>query len=138
MHPLVQSVELDFGKSIYGFEQYSLFRVEEVEESSSFCHVRSCEEPSIGFIVISPFDVYPEYEFQLNENLIEELGVDKADDVLVLSIVTVQKPFEKSTINLLAPLVINVKTGASRQVVLNGTNYTVNAPLLTSGNEGDL
>ncbi|WP_036717240.1 flagellar assembly protein FliW [Paenibacillus harenae] len=136
MHPLLQNVKLDFGGSIYGFEQFSYFKAEEIEAGSVFAHVQSVEESEIRFVVISPFDAYPEYEFQLNDQMIGELGIAQADDILVLSIVTVKKPFELSTVNLLAPLVINIKTGVSRQVVLNGVNYSVNMPLFSSRTEG--
>ncbi|MFF2483656.1 flagellar assembly protein FliW [Paenibacillus sp. NPDC058071] len=136
MQPLLQQIELDFADSIYGFEAFNRYKVEEVEENSPFLHIKNIDEPNIGFVVISPFDVYADYEFQLNDRLIAELGVSHAEDVCVLSIITIKKPFEKSTINLLAPLVINVKTGVGRQAVLNGTNYLVNAPLISSTEEG--
>ncbi|MDQ0062038.1 flagellar assembly protein FliW [Paenibacillus harenae] len=138
MYPLNENATIDFGESIYGFEQLSLFRFEATAPDSSFYLLKSLEDENIGFIVISPFEVDSNYEFKLSEESIKDLRVEKAEDVLVLSIVTILKPFERSTTNLLAPLVINIKEGIGRQVVLSGVSYTVNSPLLSNGNEGDI
>lgn len=138
MYPLIKNATLDFGNSIYGFEQLSVFKIEAAASNSSFYELKSLEDENIGFIVISPFEVDSNYEFKLSEESIKQLKVEKAEDVLVLSIVTIQRPFERSTTNLLAPLVINIKEGIGRQVVLSGVSYAVNSPLLSNGNEGDI
>lgn len=138
MYPLIETATLDFGKSIYGFEQLSVFKIEVTAPDSSFYLLKSLEDENIGFIVISPFEIDSNYEFKLSEESIKELKVEKAEDVLVFSIVTIQKPFERSTTNLLAPLVLNIKEGIGRQVVLSGVSYAVNSPLLSNGNEGDI
>ncbi|MFC4811615.1 flagellar assembly protein FliW [Paenibacillus sp. GCM10023250] len=119
----------DFGGSIVGFEQLSRFALAEMEPNSPFYRLRSLEEESIEYIVVSPFEVCKEYEFQLGDDLKNELSVDRPDDVLVLSIVTLRKPFYRSTLNLLAPLVCNIRTGKGKQLILNGSAYAVNTPL---------
>jgi flagellar assembly factor FliW len=138
MYPLLKNSTLDFGSSIYGFEELGQYKFEEMDSTNAFCLLKSVEDDNIGFVVISPFEVNPTYEFKLSEETIQELGIEQADDVLVLSIITIQRPFEQSTVNLLAPLVVNIRTGAGRQVVLNGVPYSVNTPLFPQRNVGDL
>jgi len=127
-----------FERSIVGFEHLRSFRLERVEADLPYSMLVSEEDEQFGFIVISPFDVYPDYEFSLPAQVKQEMRIEKPEDVLVLSIVTIRQPFSESTINLLAPLVLNVRTGAGRQLILQGTEYQVKASLfpLRDGGEG--
>ena len=47
----------------------------------------------------------------------------------IYTIVTLSKEFKKSTSNLLAPVVINVKEKKGKQFVLNNSPYTTKHPL---------
>ncbi|WP_127532073.1 flagellar assembly protein FliW [Paenibacillus kobensis] len=134
---MLKNISFDFGSSIVGFEHLRHFRIDEVEEGSLFGMMVSEEEPEIGFIVVSPFEMYSDYEFRLSDEIIEGLQVQSPDEVTVLSIVTVNKPFPSSTINLVAPVVINVSREVGRQFILNNSPYTIRAPLFPERNGGE-
>ena len=128
--------QFDFRGSIVGFEHLNGFVLSEMDPDSDFYLLRSVEEESIEYLVVSPFAVNQDYEFELMDEYKEELQITETDEVLVLAIITLQKPFFQSTINLLAPLVINIKNGTGRQVILNGSSYAVNASLFPQQQPG--
>lgn len=128
---------LNFNQRIIGFEDLQYFALEEMEYESPYYLLKSEEQDGIEFVVVSPFTVYSDYEFQLSEDLLQQLEVTEPEDVLVLSLITLQKPFVNSTINLLAPLVVNINKGIGMQLILNEFKYPVNAPLFSNQNGGD-
>jgi len=123
--------------SIVGFEKLQQFRLEEIEPGSQFAMLQSVEDPHIGFAVVSPFDLYPDYEFTLNDEIIESLGINKAEDVAVYAIITLKQPFINSTVNLVAPIVINAATCNGKQFIINNSGYSIHAPLFPSHKGGE-
>lgn len=129
---------IDFGGSIYGFEDFQYFKVEEIDAESQFSMLSSLEHPEVGFVVMSPFDINREYRFQLNDEMIESLKAKQPEDLVVMVIVTVRTPFDTSTINMLAPLVVNMQNGIGRQIVLSSDDeYSIHTPLFSNGSEGE-
>ncbi|HSQ88011.1 flagellar assembly protein FliW, partial [Romboutsia sp.] len=102
-------MEIIFEKGIPGFEEYRTFVINEVKENNKFKMITSTEDINIGFIAISPFEVKKDYEIDLNDEIINELKVESPKDVLVLSLITLGKTLSKSTVNLKAPIIINIK-----------------------------
>ena len=88
------------------------------------------EESEISFATVNPFDIYSEYEINLNEETIKELEVERPEDVLVLSIITLGKTLETSTMNLKAPVVINIKNCLGKQFILQNERYETKHPLI--------
>lgn len=126
-------MQISFNGSIFGFENLDLF-VFEVMEDTPFAYLKSREDSTISFIITSPFYWYEEYSLHLDNSLKNKLEVKREEDILVLSIVTVRENLEESTINLLAPIVINVQTQKGIQHVFHEkTEYLTTAPLLNIG-----
>ena len=75
----------------------------------------------------------PDYRVEIGEEDAEELGLSgDGSDAWVLNIATVKSwSPQRVTANLVAPLVVNRKTGVGKQVVLtNYQKYSVNHPLI--------
>jgi flagellar assembly factor FliW len=107
--------------SILGFAELNEFQLLPVDDTAAqtpFAYLQSLEEPNIGFIVADPFSLYPDYQIELSEPEKTALGASDPKEVIVLVIVTVAEPFDRSTVNLLAPLLIHRSTFKGRQIVL--------------------
>ena len=87
--------------------------------------LQSADDPELAFVVANPFEFYENYEFNINPNEMETLEVGTDKDITVLSIVSVPPKVENMTINLLAPIVINMQGQKAKQVILNSNKYTV-------------
>ena len=70
------------------------------------------------------------YGENIDDETIKELQIDKPEDVLVLSIITLGKTLETSTMNLQAPLVINIKSNLGKQYIMQNSKYETKHPLI--------
>lgn len=124
-----------FENGIPGFEEEKSFAWIQ-EEDSPFSYLQSTQESALSFLLVDPFLFYPDYEFEIPDQDIEELG-DK-EQLGVACIVTLHEEIEKSTINLLAPIVMNKSTHKARQIVLQDNKYQTKHPLnMTAENASD-
>ncbi|MFK4997190.1 flagellar assembly protein FliW [Bacillus sp. N9] len=120
---------ITFAKGIPGFPEEKRFTLLPLPEQTSISVMQSLETPTLAFIVADPYSFFKPYDFSLDEHTVELLEIQEANDVSAMVILTVQDPFEKSTANLQAPIVINIKTNKAKQVILNDENYKTKHPL---------
>lgn len=118
-----------FEKGIPGFENINEFKIKDLENNNRFKIVESLDN-EVSFATINPFEIYNEYEIDLNDETIKELQIENPKDVLILTIITLGKTLESSTINLKAPLVINIKNKLGRQFIIQGDKYNTKHPLV--------
>lgn len=118
-----------FPAGLPGFEEDKEYLFIQHEDSVFGC-LQSCRQVETAFIVLSPFLICPDYDFELTAAQQEELEISKLEEVLVLAIVTIPpgKP-EEATINLQAPIVINKTTKKGMQVILGESGYPLRCPL---------
>lgn len=124
-------MELTFKKGLPGFELLLNFELENLENNEKFKILKSKEE-DISFVTTSPFEIYKDYEINLNDETIKELQIENPEDVLVLTIITLGKTLQESTINLKAPIIINIKSNLGRQYILQTDKYETKHPLIRS------
>ncbi len=122
-------MDILFEKGIPGFESYKNFTINKVEENEKFYMIISNEDSNIGFISISPFEIKNDYEIDLNDEFIEELNIKNPEDVLVLCLITLGKTLKESTVNLKAPIIINIKNNKGKQLILQDDKYKIKEPL---------
>ena len=124
----VEALETDlftFVKPLLGFEEKTTFAmVPALEEVSPFVMMQSVEDVNLAFYLVSPWIVKTDYEFNLTSEQVELLDVETAEDVHVMSLVTLNADIEKMTANLVAPIVMNMKNQRAMQIVLQQTEYT--------------
>lgn len=118
-----------FKRGIPGLENLRNFKIEEIKNNEKFKLISSLEE-EISFVVVSPFDFYSEYELDLNDETIKDLNIENSRDVLVLNILTLGDTLENSTINLKAPIIINVKNNLAKQYIMQYDTYDTKHPLI--------
>jgi flagellar assembly factor FliW len=125
-----------FPKGPLGFENYKSWVL---VENGLLGWLQSVEDEALAFVVGNPFEFYGDYQFDVTETEMKELGIKSKEEVNVLSIVSVPPKVEEMTINLLAPIVVNSKTKQAKQVILSNNFYTVRhfvyADLMSSVNK---
>lgn len=116
---------LNFKKGLPGFEGLKKFVVFPVEDNEVFSILHSVEDDSVGLVVVSPFYVIKDYEFKLEDEKIKELKIESPEDVLVLNTVTLNSKIENMTVNLKAPIVININSKLGEQIIVDNPNYSI-------------
>lgn len=121
---------IHFEKGILGFEKLREFVLFPAENNNFFSILHSTEDKDIGFVVASPFEILKSYELNLKDSIIKKLKISKEDDVLILNIVTLNSEIENITVNLKAPIIINIKEKLGEQIVLDNNKYSIKHPLI--------
>ena len=121
---------LYFHQGLLGFQEYKEFVLLPLDADLPLALLQSTEEVSIGFIVALPFAFKQDYAFDLSDEDKYDLQIEKEEDVLTYSIVTLNETFADSTINLLAPVIINVNKKLGKQIVLQDSKaYPLRFPI---------
>jgi len=113
-----QVILFPFG--IYGFENHHRFVLLHDEEDGSgiFRWLQSADEELLCFTVLEPGLICGDYTPKLPETNLKKLGADKEGDLLYLVITVLYDEIEKSTVNLLSPIVINPANQIAAQIIL--------------------
>ena len=121
---------IKFEKTILGFDKSKRFILKDVNENDFFKILQSVDEPEVAFIVISPFEVENNYEINLNNEVINTLKIKEANNVLLYSLVTLNSKIEDITVNLKAPIVININNKKAQQFIIDKEKYKIKHPLV--------
>src|SRR5207302_11471132 len=87
--------------------------------------LRCLDAEGVALYVTDPFTIVPDYEFEIADSDAEALELGDPRDALVLVVLTVHDQPAAVTANLLGPLVVNVRSGRGRQLVLAASDYSV-------------
>ena len=120
---------LTFAKGIPGLEDSKRFAIIHPEETHPIMWLQSIDEPNISLPVIDPFFLYPDYNFDISEDDLSDLEIEQESDVYVINVLVIPQDVEKMTINLIAPIIINVKRNAGKQIFIDYHKYSVRQPV---------
>jgi flagellar assembly factor FliW len=127
---------IQFPSGIPGFLKEKEFYILPLEGTDLYV-LQSVKKTEVAFIITDPFVLFPQYEFDLQEEVLEKLEIDSEKDVATFTILTVREPFQETTANLQAPLIINHTKRLGKQVILNNTAYQTKHKILTPQELGE-
>lgn len=131
---------LFFDKGLPGLENDNRYALLSNEESRPISWLQSLDHREIALPVMDPFLVCPDYSFDIAQNDVEALAIEDIKDVYVLSILVIPQNVNAMTINLSAPIIINVRNSKGCQIILDDRKYRVRVPvselLEKSGKDG--
>ncbi|MDA8441543.1 MAG: flagellar assembly protein FliW [Peptococcaceae bacterium] len=81
------------------------------------------EDTSLSFPVINPYTVVADYQLDVPEEDLVELEVADVNKVLVYVLLVIAHTAENTTVNLLAPVVINAEKMLAKQIIMTGDLY---------------
>lgn len=110
---------IQFPNGLPGFEDIKEFVILPLEKESPFAILQAVKRQEIGFVIAFPFVFKQDYAFDITEEDKEELKIETPEDLLTYTIVTLKEPFNCSTLNLQAPVLINHKQKIGKQLVLH-------------------
>src|SRR5690625_1287919 len=110
---------IHFETGLPGFVHEQQFVVLDLPGNELLQILQSVHTPELAFFVTNPHYFYGNYEFKLEEHVVEALRIKDEKDIVILSIMTIKEPFANSTINLKAPVIINWDQKCGKQFILN-------------------
>ena len=108
---------------ILGFEDEKEYELTHIEGP-----FYKLEGKKASFTLIDPFFLRDDYDFEIDDEIANNLKLIP-ENVMVLNIMAVEKPFENSTVNFAAPLIFNKDDKLMAQVVLDKYNYSLARPI---------
>jgi flagellar assembly factor FliW len=128
--PAPRTPEIVFDGGLIGFPDAHRFLLVQLDEASEdVFELRSLDEPGLGFVTVAPAAFFPDYAPEIDDATADQLGLVRAEDALVLAVVTLGDTGSDATANLLAPVVVNRHTANGCQAVLSEQNWPLRAPL---------
>ncbi len=121
-------IRMDEG--LIGISGQKRFVLLEKEDFAPFGYLQSIDDPSLSLVVINPFLVEHEYRFYLPEEDLRSLEISQPADFQLLSVVVFSASVTEITVNLKAPILINIHTRKAKQVILINNDYGVSEPLI--------
>lgn len=122
---------ITFSKGIVGFPELTEFALlHDSEKGVDSIHwLQSLQEPAFAMPVMDPLRVCPDYNPEVDDEILKNLGELDPDDMLVLVTMTVPKEVEKMSVNLKGPIIMNATQKTAIQVIVEGDEYPVKFPI---------
>jgi flagellar assembly factor FliW len=114
--------KIKFPVGLFGFESCRDFVILDADRQP-FYWLQSLEVQELAFILVNPFLFRPDYELDISDNELEDIGISSPDKALVFSIVTIPADGGPMTANLQGPLVINRERRVGKQAVLADSRW---------------
>lgn len=116
----------NFVEPIIGYEEYSKFALIDYNVASPFKWLQSLENPDLAMPVTIPAYFGIPYEFTIPDEKEAIIEAKEASEILCLNIANVPngEP-QNTTVNLMAPLVINTTNKKAIQLVLSNSNFAI-------------
>src|SRR5207302_10115379 len=124
MESRADTAELVFESGLPGFPEAHRFTlVRWGDEDSPFSIMRSLEHDGLEFVVVPPMVFFPDYEPELDDTTAARLALERADDAIVLAMVTLGEHATDATANLLGPIVVNRHSRRAAQASRPSAGY---------------
>lgn len=109
-------------KGMIGFPNLNhfalIFDEEKEQKDTTIMWLQSMDEPDIAFPVMMPHVVMEDYRPNVSEEILAPLGEMTEENTYLLVTVTVPKKVEDFSVNLKAPIVINMENHKGVQIIV--------------------
>jgi flagellar assembly factor FliW len=120
---------MEFPWGLPGFVNLLRWLALTVESQSSFVWLQSIDDPAVALPTIDPYFVFESYDPKLPAYAVDALAITGPTDLVLLCVVVASHEGKELSVNLLAPIVMNLRTRKARQVPLENSGYSAREPL---------
>lgn len=122
--PLLEMVE-----PLAGFDDHRSFTLVGLDDDGTMSQLQATDRADLSFLVVSPELFFPDYSPFIDDTVRVALDIREPDELLLLLLVHPGATLADTTANLLAPVVVNTRTGRAAQVVVGDWSLPIRAPL---------
>jgi flagellar assembly factor FliW len=108
---------LHFAQGLVGFPKHRRYVVFDHRPGSPFKWMLSIDDPDLAFAVANPCELVADYDPPLA--LAARLLGAAEEDLALFVLVTIPPDPTRMTVNLMAPVVVDLRTRQARQIVLD-------------------
>jgi flagellar assembly factor FliW len=122
--PLLEMVE-----PLAGFHDHRSFTLVGLDDDGTISQLQATDRADLSFLVVSPGLFFPDYAPFIDDAVRIALDIQEPDELVLLLLVHPGATLADTTANLLAPVVVNARTGRAAQVVVADWSLPLRAPL---------
>ena len=126
MSSTLTSPTLRFVSPPPGLAPLTDFVLDEIDGSAGLYSLEASAQPTTRLFVLDAAIFLPSYTPVISNEQSAALSLTTPDDALVLVVVN---PGESTTVNLMAPIVVNARTGTCAQLILDDQDWPLHAEL---------
>jgi flagellar assembly factor FliW len=121
---------ITFNSGIPGFEQNKQFVIFSIPEYAPFEWLVCIDGSKLRFAIINPLLFEPNYDPKIIKEQLDDLAVERPEDLLMYVIVTIRENPLESTANLVGPIILNRHKKIGKQIIIDDDRYTTREPIL--------
>ena len=119
-----ESTIITIPKGIIGFDDTKRYTLlSPLCEDTFPMWLQAVDSPEPCFVVYDPWQIYPDYKFEIDDDMQSQLKVEEGDGVRLLAVAIVPDDYKKTTINLRCPIIINTKNNVAGQTILEDYEF---------------
>jgi flagellar assembly factor FliW len=119
---------VEFKDGVIGFSKLKKYVLVESPSMPLVLWLQSMERPDVAFPLIEPWFFKKDYKVVMSDADKITLGLEDAHRTKVFVIMTIPEEAERMTINLKAPLVMNIEESLGAQVIQQDRGLEVRVP----------
>ncbi len=123
---------LEMVQPMVAFPDHRRFALTRLDQTGLVCDLHAVDD-ELRFVVVPPAAFFADYAPEIDDSVVEQLGVESADDVVVMLVVNLGDTPESATANLMAPVLVNRRTRRAGQFLLDDPDLPLRAPLTPVG-----
>ncbi len=120
---------IEFPWGIPGFTDLRRWLFLTLDSQPSFVWLQSLDDPGVALPTANPWMIFEQYDPVMPSYVFSALEIENAAEFTYLCVMVVSEGAQKMTMNLAAPIVINLRTRKAAQVALEGSSYSVQEPI---------
>lgn len=121
---------LTFVQPLLGFPDQTEYELVRIDEDGPLSRLQAAHSERAQFLVVPAASFFPSYAPTVGDDVVADLRIESAADVLVLLIVHAAETLADTTVNLRAPVLVNTVNRRAAQVILEDADLAVAAPLI--------
>jgi flagellar assembly factor FliW len=125
----LESEVIAFPWGLPGFGSLRRFIALSLDGNEKFVWLQSLDDQSVAIPTADPWQVFADYDPRLPGYAVGSLEVRSPEEFVTLCVVVVTSGAAEMTMNLLAPIIVNLRTRIARQITLEAGGYSVRTPI---------
>jgi flagellar assembly factor FliW len=120
---------ITFINGLMGFENLKKYALIDHPGTNILKWLQSMEDSHVSLPVVDPTAFFPDYAPIISQDELKALKIQDHEQAISICIITVPQDVQKATINLKAPIVLNLSKRLADQVIAENQEYLVRHPL---------
>ena len=117
---------VNFPNGLIGFSEFKKFVV--LDADSPFSWLQSVEDPTLAFLTVDALNCEDNYKVH-RQDFSSQVNLEDKESHIVILVVAISEEASSATLNLRAPIVVNLDKKLAAQVVLDDESLSTKAIL---------